>query len=253
VGEVDRAKELLAQARAVLALTGAGISTDSGIPDFRGPNGVWTRNPDAERLATLSHYLADAEVRRRAWRSRLESPAWQARPNPGHLALVDLERQGRLLGIVTQNTDGLHTSAGSDPAKVVEIHGNQHWTVCWSCGDRRPMSEILARVAVGETDPDCAAESDGRRCAGILKSATISFGQALVAADLERATDLAANCDLLLALGTTLSVYPAAGLVPHAKAHGARILIINQQPTELDDLADVVLAGSISELLPKLV
>ena len=136
---IDRARALVATAGSVTVLTGAGISTDSGIPDFRGPNGVWTKNPGAERTATLSHYLADPDVRRRAWRNRLESPAWSARPNAGHQALVALERTGRLHTLVTQNIDELHQQAGSDPALVVEVHGTVRQVKCMACGDRAPM------------------------------------------------------------------------------------------------------------------
>ena len=133
-------------AERVVALTGAGISTDSGIPDFRGPQGVWTRDPGAEKLATLQHYLADPDVRRRAWRSRLESPAWQAKPNAGHLALVTLERRGKLHALITQNVDGLHLAAGSSPERVIEIHGTLHEIACLACGERAPTERVLARV-----------------------------------------------------------------------------------------------------------
>jgi NAD-dependent deacetylase len=235
------------EATAITVLTGAGISTDSGIPDFRGPQGVWTRNPGAEKTSSLQHYLADPAVRKQAWRNRLDSPAWQAQPNAGHRALVTLERRGKLHTLVTQNIDELHQQAGSDPAKVVEIHGTMRQVVCWSCGERAPMERALERVRAGEEDPDC------RTCGGILKSATISFGQSLVADDLRRAELAALACDLLLAVGTSLAVYPAAGLVPLAKQNGARVVIVNAEPTDLDALADAVLRGSISELLPAVV
>ena len=251
---IDEARHLLGQARRVVVLTGAGISTESGIPDFRGPDGVWTKNPEAERLATLDHYLADPDVRRRAWQSRLNSPTLAARPNAGHRALVELERRGVLDTIVTQNIDGLHQQAGSDPARVVEIHGTMHETACLSCGDRRPMADTLARVAAGEEDPPCLApDGRGSPCGGILKSATISFGQSLVAEDLARAEQAAAACDLLLAVGSTLSVYPAAGLVPTAFRAGAQVVIVNAQPTDYDPIAEVVLRDPIGEVLPALV
>lgn len=244
---IDEVRDWIDEAEQVAVLTGAGISTDSGIPDFRGPNGIWTRNPEAERTATLSYYLSDPEVRRQAWRNRLESPAWQAEPNPGHFALVTLERRGKLHTLVTQNIDGLHHKAGSDPARVVEIHGNIREVVCLSCGDRRPMAHALERVRAGEDDPPCLL------CGGILKSATISFGQNLVPEDIERAERAAAACDLFLAVGTSLTVYPAAGLVPLAKHNGARVVIVNGQPTPYDDIADAVLRGPISEILPAIV
>jgi len=252
--EVERARRRVAGARRVVVLTGAGISTDSGIPDFRGPNGVWTKNPEAEKLATLQVYMSDPEVRRRAWRQRLESPTWQARPNAGHLALVDLERAGVLDTIVTQNIDGLHQAAGSDPGRIVEIHGTMREVACMACGNRTPMPAILERVAAGEEDPPCTAPGpSGAPCGGILKSATISFGQALVAEDLERAHEAALRCDLLLAVGSTLSVYPAAGLVPTAFQAGAPVVIVNGGPTEFDEIADVVVRGEISGVLPAIV
>ena len=230
-----------------MVLTGAGISTESGIPDFRGPQGVWTRDPKAEKMATIQHYVADPEVRKLAWQTRLDSPAWTAEPNAGHRALVVLERRGKLDTLITQNVDGLHVKAGSDPTRIVEIHGTMREVVCLSCNERAPMERALARVRAGEADPAC------RSCGGILKSATISFGQALVREDLERAQRAAGLCDLLLAIGTTLAVFPIAGVVPVAKEAGARVVILNAEPTAMDDLADVVLRGSIGQVLPRLV
>jgi NAD-dependent deacetylase len=244
---VESARRLIAGARRIVALTGAGISTDSGIPDFRGPRGLWTLNPKAERTSSLQHYLADPEVRRIAWQSRLHSPAWEARPNDGHRALVDLERSGRLELIVTQNIDELHQRAGSDPARVVEIHGTMRRAVCWSCRAEWPMALFLDRVRAGEEDPDCTD------CGGIVKSATISFGQSLVEADLERALDAAARCDLLLCVGSTLGVYPVARMVPIAARVGAAIVIVNGSPTEQDHLATAIARGPISTLLPAIV
>ena len=244
---IDTVRTWIEAARRIVALTGAGISTDSGIPDFRGPQGVWTRNPGAEKLATLQHYLADPELRRRAWRSRIESPAWQAAPNDGHRALVTLERLGKLDTLITQNVDGLHQMAGSSPERVVEIHGTIREVVCLGCGERAPMEQVLARVRAGEEDPAC------RSCGGILKSATISFGQSLVEADLTRAQQAARGADLMLAVGTTLSVWPIAGVVPTAKSAGARVVIVNAEPTEMDELADAVLRDPISQILPRLV
>jgi len=244
---LDTVRRWIDEAERIVALTGAGISTDSGIPDFRGPRGVWTRNPEAERLATLQHYVADPEVRRRAWQNRLASPAWTARPNAGHRALVTLERRGKLDTLITQNVDGLHQRAGSSPARVVEIHGTLHEIACLDCGERAPIETALERVRAGEADPPC------RSCGGILKTATISFGQGLVAADLRRAQDAARRADLMLAVGTKLSVYPVAGVVPAAKEAGARVVIVNAEPTEMDALADAALRGSISALLPRIV
>ena len=245
--DVSSVQRWIDESSRVLALTGAGISTDSGIPDFRGPQGMWIRNPEAEKMATIQHYLADPQVRRRSWQNRLTSPTWDARPNSGHYALVELERRGKLLALVTQNVDGLHLLAGSDPDKVVEIHGNARSTMCWSCGDRRPMDEAVERVRAGEEEPGCLL------CGGILKSTTISFGEPLVARDLARAEQAASSCDLLLAVGTTLTVHPVAGLVPVAAAAGARIVIINAEPTAYDHLADAVLRAQISDVLPEVV
>jgi NAD-dependent deacetylase len=245
-GDLARVRAWIEQAQRVVVLTGAGISTESGIPDFRGPRGLWTRNPQAEKMATLQHYVADPEVRRQAWRGRLETFALEARPNSGHRALVRLEELGKLHTLITQNVDGLHQKAGSSPERVVEIHGTIREVVCLSCGERLPMEHALERVRAGESDPPC------RRCGGILKSATISFGQALVAEDLARAERAARACDLLLAVGSTLGVFPIAGVVPVARGCGARIVIVNGAPTEMDGLADAVLRGPIGELLPRL-
>jgi NAD-dependent protein deacetylase/lipoamidase len=213
-------------AERVVVLTGAGVSTESGIPDFRGPQGVWTRNPEAEKQSTIQHYVADPEVRRRAWRSRLESPAWSAQPNAGHRALVALERRGKLDTLITQNIDGLPQAAGSSPEPVVGVHGTMREVVCLACGQRAPMERALARVQAGEDDPPC------RTCGGILKSATISFGQSLVPEDLRRAELAARRCDLMLAVGTKLSVWPVAGVVPVAKDSGARVVIVNAEPSD---------------------
>ena len=241
---VEAARSLLRDARRVVVLTGAGISTDSGIPDFRGPNGLWTRDPDAEKLASLQHYLADPELRRRAWLNRLDHAAWAAEPNAGHVALVELERSGRLDTLVTQNIDGLHQAAGSDPERVVEIHGTLREVQCLGCGARGPMRDTLERVRAGESDPPCLV------CGSILKSATISFGQDLVAADLERSFRAAAACDLLLVVGTTLAVYPIAQVVPIAEQVGAPVVIVNGEPTAMDAAAAVLLTDPISDVLP---
>ena len=233
-------------AERIVVLTGAGISTDSGIPDFRGPQGLWTKNPEAEKMATISHYMADPEVRRRAWQTRLAMSDHAVEPNPGHRAIVALEQRGKLHALLTQNVDGLHQRAGSSPELVVEIHGTLQEVMCMACGERAAMERALARVRAGEDDPSC------RTCGGILKSATISFGQNLVVEDLVRAERVARECDLLVAVGSTLGVYPIAGVVPVARGEGARIVIVNGAPTEMDDIADARLRGSISELLPRI-
>jgi NAD-dependent deacetylase len=239
--------EWLREAAAVTVLTGAGISTESGIPDFRGPQGVWTKDPKAAALATIDVYVADPDVRRRAWRSRRDHPAWRARPNAGHGALVALERTGRLRAIVTQNIDGLHQRAGSAPELVIEVHGTMLDAECLTCGLRTPMPEVLARVDRGEDDPPCLV------CGGIQKSATISFGQALKPEVFEAAVRAARECDLLLAVGSSLSVQPAAGLCLEAVDHGARLVIVNAQETPYDGVADAVIREPIGEVLPTLV
>ena len=245
--ELAAARDALAAARRVVVLTGAGISTDSGIPDFRGPNGVWTKNPAAEKASNITHYLGDPEVRAAAWQNRLTTPAWTAEPNAGHAAIVELERQGRLHGLVTQNIDGLHQKAGNDPGSVIEVHGTVWFTRCWDCDDRRPMAESLDRVRAGEADPACL------ECGGIVKSDTISFGQALVPEVIDRALRVSEECDVLLAVGSTLSVFPAANCVPRAKAAGATVIIVNGDETAMDRYADQLLVGSIGDILPAIV
>jgi NAD-dependent deacetylase len=244
MSELDQARKLIDAAERIVVLTGAGISTDSGIPDFRGPQGVWTLNPKAERMSDIRYYVADPEVRKLSWQSRLAHPAWAAQPNAGHRALVELERRGKLHALVTQNIDGLHQRAGNSADRVVEVHGTVHDVVCMACGWRGPMQAVLDRVRAGEADPSCAS------CGGILKSATISFGQALVPSVIARALRAAEEADVLLAVGTSLQVYPVAGMVPAAKEAGAFVVIVNAEPTPLDGLADVVLRESISQVLP---
>jgi NAD-dependent deacetylase len=237
----------LRAASQVSVLSGAGISTESGIPDFRGPQGVWTRNPAAQAMFTLDNYLADPAVRELAWRNRLAHPDWEARPNAGHGALVALERSGRLCAIVTQNIDGLHQRAGNDPARVIEIHGTLFDVECLSCGRSTSMRDNLDRVESGEPDPACLV------CGGIQKAATISFGQALKIDVLRAAQRAAQQCEVLLAVGTTLQVQPAAGLAEIAVAAGARLVIVNRDPTPYDDLASALLREPIGETLPRLV
>ncbi len=240
------ARALIASAHRITVLTGAGVSTDSGIPDFRGPDGLWTRDADAGRAASFEAYVSDPEVRRQAWRSRLDHPVWTAKPNAAHKALVELERSGRLNTLLTQNIDGLHQKAGSDPHRVLELHGTLHATVCLGCGATGPMRDALKRVAEGEAEPSCL------RCGGILKSATISFGQELDGEVLRRARLAALDCDLFLVAGTSLSVQPAAGLVALAARVGAKVVICNAEPTPYDSLAAAVLHEPVGEVLPDL-
>lgn len=233
-------------ARRIVFLTGAGISTESGIPDFRGPQGVWTRDPQAEKLSNIHYYVADAEIRRKSWQARLDHLAWSSKPNAGHLAIVEVERCGKLHALITQNIDGLHQKAGNSPGRVIEVHGTLHVAVCLSCGWRGSMREVLERVQRGEADPAC------RQCGGILKSDTISFGQALLPEVIDRAMRAAAEADLFVAVGTSLQVYPIAGAVAIAKQAGARIVIVNAEPTPLDCLADAVLRETVGATLPRI-
>ncbi|MDR7304424.1 SIR2 family NAD-dependent protein deacylase [Haloactinomyces albus] len=245
--ELQRARELFATARRITALTGAGLSTDSGIPDFRGPRGVWTKDPNAQRLSDINSYVADADVRRQAWRSRAAHPAWDALPNAGHRAFVDLASSGRLRGVLTQNIDELHQRAGLDPDLVRELHGSMFGTVCLSCGGRGGMRETLDRVADGEADPHCLA------CGGMLKSATISFGQSLDEDVVRESQRAALDCDLFLTAGTSLTVFPAAGFADLAAKAGADLIICNAEPTPYDEQAAAVLRGPLTEVLPELV
>jgi NAD-dependent deacetylase len=234
-------------ARRVVVLTGAGISTESGIPDFRGPQGVWTKDPQAEKLSNIHHYVADPEIRKRSWQARLAHPAWTAKPNGGHAAIVELERRGKLHALVTQNIDGLHQKAGNSPERVIEVHGTIHDVVCLSCGWKGPMQATLDRVRAGELDPPC------EDCGGILKSDTISFGQPLVPQVIDRAMRSAAEAELFISVGTSLQVYPVAGAVQIAKNTGARVVIVNAEPTPFDGIADAVIAAPIGEILPRMV
>lgn len=243
---IEEARAWVEDATRIVILTGAGISTESGIPDFRGPQGVWTRDPQAEKLSDIRYYVADPEIRRKSWQSRLGHPAWTALPNAGHAAIAELERRGKLHALITQNIDGLHQKAGNSPARVIEVHGTVHAAVCLSCAWKGPMQETLERVRRGEPDPPCA------RCGGILKSDTISFGQPLVAEVIDRAMNAAAEADLFISVGTSLQVYPVAGAVPVAKRAGARVVIVNAQPTPFDGTADAVLRDPIGEILPRI-
>lgn len=244
---LDKARILVDGADKIVVLTGAGISTDSGIPDFRGPKGVWTKDPEAEKLSTISYYVSDPEVRKRSWKRYTEGRIWADKePNIGHFALAHLEQRQKLLALITQNIDGLHETAGTSPERLVEIHGTTKRVSCLSCGDTNPMETALDRVRDGEEDPACLI------CGGILKSATISFGQSLVPHDLQRAEQVSRSCDLMLAVGSSLQVYPVAECVPIAKHSGAALVIVNAEPTQYDRMADVVLNESISHVLPKI-
>jgi len=246
VTDLNSARRLVDAASRIVVLTGAGISTESGIPDFRGPQGVWTKNPMAEKLSNIHYYMADPEVRKASWKARMDHTAWTAKPNAGHLALAALEKRGKLHALITQNIDELHQMAGNSAEKVIEVHGTMRKVVCMSCEMTAPMQKALDRVRAGEADPPC------RVCGGILKSATISFGQALVPEVIDAALRATAEADLFLAVGSTLQVYPVAGALPLARGAGARIVIVNAEPTQFDDIAGAVFRDSISKVLPEL-
>jgi NAD-dependent deacetylase len=245
--ELERVAALLRAADQIVVLTGAGISTESGIPDFRGPQGLWTKDPAAEKKANIRHYVEDADHRREVWRNRAGSELFAGQPNAGHVALAALERKANLHTLVTQNVDGLHQAAGSSPEVMIEIHGTVHDVKCLSCGWRGPMEETLARVRAGEDDPPCL------ECGGMLKSATISFGENLVPDDLMRAQRAAEGADVFLAVGTSLGVYPAAALPEQALRAGATLVILNGEVTPFDGVAHFVFRDRLGEVLPDLV
>jgi NAD-dependent deacetylase len=237
----------IAGATSVAVLTGAGVSTDSGIPDFRGPDGLWTRDPAAEKMSTYQVYVADQEVRRRSWQARLRHPAWTAAPNAAHLALARLAASPVGAQVITQNIDGLHQRAGTPADQVHELHGTMHGVVCVSCGSRTTMTSALDRVRAGEADPPCL------ECGGILKSATVMFGQALDPAVLGRAAQAAAGAAVFLAIGSTLTVEPAASLCTVAARAGAVVIIVNRDPTPYDGLAAARISEPIGEAVPAIV
>jgi NAD-dependent deacetylase len=231
----------------VAILTGAGISTDSGIPDYRGPRGLWTRHPEYEKLATIEYYMTDPEIRRRSWQMRRETYALDPQPNAAHLAIAELDRSGAVaLRVITQNTDGLHQQAGLPARKVLELHGTSRSVVCTACGARTAVEDAFARLDAGEPDPPCL------ECEGILKTATVMFGENLSPSVLSEAASIARACTVLFAVGTTLQVYPAAGLVALAADNGARLVIVNAEPTPYDAVADEVVREPIGESLPRL-
>ncbi|MFD9971532.1 NAD-dependent deacetylase [Streptomyces sp. NPDC059015] len=230
----------------VAILSGAGVSTDSGIPDYRGPNGLWRRDPEAEKLVTYEHYMSDPDIRRRSWRMRLDGPVLHAEPNAAHLAIAEFERSGHALRVITQNVDGLHQMAGVPDRKVLELHGTARTVVCTGCHARSAMEDALERVRAGEADPACAS------CGGILKSATVMFGQRLDPVVLGEAMGIAKACEVFIAVGSSLQVQPAASLAGIAAEHGARLIIVNAEPTPYDELADEVVREPIGSALPEL-
>ncbi len=243
--DVAAASDLLANARRILAFTGAGVSTESGIPDFRGPDGVWTKIDPSE--FTYDKYVTNRETRRRSWEMRFGSNALDAKPNPAHQALADLWHGGLLIGCVTQNIDGLHQAAGLPPSAVVEVHGNAHRTRCLDCDDSMPTEALRERVAGGDQDPHC------EHCGGILKVTVISFGEMMPQLEMARALDWAGTADAVIAIGSTLSVYPAAHVPLEAAQRGVPYLIVNRGETDHDRVADLKLEGAAGTLLPQLV
>lgn len=229
----------------VALLSGAGISTDSGIPDYRGPNGLWRRDPEAEKLVTYEYYMADPDIRRRSWLMRRETGALNPQPNAAHRAVAELERSGVPVRVITQNVDGLHQLAGLPARKVLELHGTARQVVCTKCHARSPMEDALARVDAGEDDPPCL------ECGGVLKSATVMFGERLDPEVLGQAVAITKACQIFIAAGSTLQVQPAAGLAGIAADHGARLIIVNAEPTPYDDLADEVIREPIGTALPR--
>ena len=244
---IDRVAALIHGAERVVVFTGAGISTDSGIPDFRGPKGLWTENPEAEKTSNIHYYLNDPEVRKKAWENRKRNWGRKLEPNGGHHAVTALHGTGKLHAVITQNVDGLHQAAGIPDELVWELHGTVMSAHCWECKDRQPMAELIKRVMAGEEDPRC------RLCGGIMKSDTILFGESLVPEVLAGAMLAADTCDVLLAVGSTLGVSPANNAVPRARAAGAHVVIVNGGPTEMDNYAHVLVNGSITAAMEAIV
>jgi NAD-dependent deacetylase len=230
----------------VAVLTGAGISTDSGVPDYRGPDGVWTRDPTLAGAFTYSTFLADPQVRATFWQTYVHHAAWRAEPNAAHRALAALERSGTAVRILTQNVDGLHQKAGSSPRKVLELHGSMHEVVCTGCGVRTPTRATLDRVAAGDGDPRCTV------CGAILKPAVVLFGEHLDPDTTGLAERIAAHSEVLLVVGSSLVVEPVASLCAVAVNAGNRLVIVNRDPTPYDDLADVVIREPIGTALPRI-
>lgn len=241
---IEQGRQWIEEARSIVAFTGAGISTESGIPDFRSPNGVWARN----RTIYFDEFVQNEQDRVEYWRQKVEG--WpdmrDAQPNAGHLAFVDLARRGKLKAMITQNIDGLHQRSGLDPALILELHGTTVEAACLQCADRIPMDEAVARVQGGELAPRCG------RCGGLLKPATVSFGQSMPRDVLRKAEEAAVSCDVFLAVGSSLVVHPAAGLPVLAKRAGAKLVILNRTETPLDELADLVVNDEIGKVLPEM-
>ena len=236
-----RLHELIGAARTVVPFTGAGISTECGIPDFRSPGGIWTKY----RPIQFEDFLASQEMRDESWRRRLamDQQFSTARPGRGHLALAGLFRAGKVPAVITQNIDNLHQASGIPDAAVIELHGNTTYATCLDCATRYELASIRERFAATGRSPDCD------KCGGYIKTATISFGQAMPEGPMRRAEELTLACDLFLAIGSSLVVWPAAGFPLMAKRNGARLVILNREPTDLDAAADLVIHADIGSVL----
>jgi NAD-dependent deacetylase len=243
--EIDRLREMIEGARRIVAFTGAGISTESGIPDFRSPGGIWTKY----QPIYFDDFMASEEMRRESWRRKFatDETMVKAEPNAGHRALARLVEQGRMTAIITQNIDGLHQRSGVPASKIIELHGNTTYATCLDCGQRYELASIKKALEGKGTLPIC------EKCDGIVKTATISFGQAMPEIQMARAQDETQNCDLFIVLGSSLVVYPAAGFPQIAKRRGAKLVILNRDPTDQDDDADLVLHGEIGPIMSRVV
>ncbi|MBN9513612.1 MAG: Sir2 family NAD-dependent protein deacetylase [Alphaproteobacteria bacterium] len=241
--DVDQLREIIGSAKRIVAFTGAGISTESGIPDFRSPGGIWTRY----KPIYFDDFMASDEMRRESWRRKFatDETMLNAEPNAGHRALAKLVEQGRMSAIITQNVDGLHQRSGVPDAKVIELHGNATYASCLDCGHRHELAPIRTAFLGKGVLPLC------EKCEGIVKTATISFGQAMPEIPMIRAQEAALACDLLIVLGSSLVVYPAAGFPRMAKRNGARFAILNRDPTDQDDDADLVIHNEIGPTLSR--
>jgi NAD-dependent deacetylase len=236
---------LIAQARVILPFTGAGISTECGIPDFRSPGGLWTKN----RPINFDDFLASPDMRAESWRRRfaIDATFGAARPGRGHRALASLYRSGKVPAVVTQNIDNLHQASGIAPQDVVELHGNTTYALCLECEQRYELQWVKENFdANGDRAPDCT-------CGGFIKTATVSFGQAMPAAAMQRAETLTRQCDLFLAVGSSLVVWPAAGFPVMAKRNGAALVIVNRDPTEFDEVADLVVRNDIGDAFERFI
>ena len=245
MAKVDDLRRMIAEAERIVAFTGAGISTESGIPDFRSPGGIWTKYKPIE----FGDFLASAEARRESWRRKFasEETMRKATPNAGHRALARLVEEGRMIAVVTQNIDGLHQASGVPDDRVIELHGNSTYAACLDCRQRYELDWVREVFAVGERLPHCTA------CGGIIKTATISFGQAMPEAEMERAREATLAADFFIVLGSSLVVYPAAGFPILAKRNGSRLAIVNREPTDQDELADLVINAEIGATMSRAV